>query len=192
MTVHCRIRSSAKTATGHEAVFEFEDNGDGIDPADIPHIFEQFYRKAEGYVEGSGLGLAIVKGIIEQHGGEVGAHNKKEAGAVFSFTLTSIASFRFPARRHSPSRPPLIAHPPLIVASSFYRRIPTHRRILRSPSHRPYIFTYPGSFPFITASSALNRLIFDPCRPASAVIEHLFPARPEPSLSAKSQRPGAM
>lgn len=96
VTVHCRIRRSSGTAEGHEAVFEFEDNGDGIDPADLPHIFEHFYRKADGYVEGSGLGLAIVKGIIEQHGGEVGARNKKEAGAVVWFTLPASSATRSP------------------------------------------------------------------------------------------------
>jgi Signal transduction histidine kinase len=94
VTVHCYVRSSPGTAEEHEAVFEFEDNGNGIDPADLPHLFEQFYRKADGIVEGSGLGLAIVKGIIEQHGGEVGARNKPEAGSVFYFTLPASSGAR--------------------------------------------------------------------------------------------------
>ena len=87
VVLHCGIRSSNTDKAGYEAIFEFRDNGDGIDPADLPHIFELFYRKADGYVDGSGLGLAIVKSIIEQHGGIVGARNKKEAGSVFYFTL---------------------------------------------------------------------------------------------------------
>ena len=95
VTVHCRIRRSSGTAADHEAVFEFEDNGDDLDPADIPHLFEPFYRRSDGYVDGSGLGLAIVKGIIERHGGEVGAYNKtSEAGAVFWFTLPASSAAR--------------------------------------------------------------------------------------------------
>lgn len=87
LIIHCSIRTTDEHQTTYEAVFECEDNGEGIDPADLPHIFEQFYRRVDGYVDGSGLGLAIVKEIIEQHGGSVGARNKQEAGAVITFTL---------------------------------------------------------------------------------------------------------
>lgn len=65
-------------------------NGPGIDPADLPHLFDRFYRKSDGRAEGSGLGLAIVKSIVEQHGGTVGARNKDEGGAVFFFTLPAL------------------------------------------------------------------------------------------------------
>ena len=50
-----------------------EDEGPGIAPADLPYVFERFYRAEEHSrrVKGSGLGLTIVKGFVELSGGEV-------------------------------------------------------------------------------------------------------------------------
>ncbi len=57
----------------------FADNGTGVDEADLPRLFEQFWRgdrsRAGGDGEGSGLGLYIVKYIVEAHGGSVSARN---------------------------------------------------------------------------------------------------------------------
>jgi two-component system sensor histidine kinase MprB len=59
------------------------DEGPGIAPADLPHIFERFYRSAGARaVNGSGLGLAIVRNAAERHGGEVRAENRPEGGAL--------------------------------------------------------------------------------------------------------------
>jgi signal transduction histidine kinase len=66
------------------------DTGEGIAAADLPHIFERFYRgeksrsRATG---GAGLGLAIAKGIIEAHGGEIGVESSRGEGTCFSFAL---------------------------------------------------------------------------------------------------------
>jgi len=66
------------------------DTGPGIAEADMPRIFERFYRgeasrsRATG---GSGLGLAIVKGIVEAHGGSVGVETAPGRGTTFSFVL---------------------------------------------------------------------------------------------------------
>jgi signal transduction histidine kinase len=95
LTLHSRICSPEEGEEGHVVIFEFEDNGNGIHPADLPFLFDQFYRRVDGYVEGSGLGLAIVKGIIEQHGGQVGARTKKEAGAIFYFTLPASSELQW-------------------------------------------------------------------------------------------------
>lgn len=69
---------------------EVADTGEGIDPADLPRIFESFYRgeksrsRATG---GAGLGLAIARGIVEAHGGRIWARSQRGAGARVSFTL---------------------------------------------------------------------------------------------------------
>ena len=64
------------------------DHGDGIDPADQPHVFERFYRSALARTEpGSGLGLAIVHQIVERHGGRVSVANHPDGGAVVGFEL---------------------------------------------------------------------------------------------------------
>jgi len=54
-------------------IFSIKDSGAGIPPADLPHIFEKFYRGANipDGVTGSGLGLAIVKSIVENHQGRI-------------------------------------------------------------------------------------------------------------------------
>lgn len=51
--------------------FEIEDNGPGIAPADLPHIFERFFTILGNTSDGSGLGLAIVKEIADQHDAQI-------------------------------------------------------------------------------------------------------------------------
>ncbi|MBK8429910.1 MAG: tetratricopeptide repeat protein [Chloroflexi bacterium] len=66
------------------------DSGIGIPTADLPHLFERFYRvdrTEHQAVEGTGLGLAIVKSIVEQHGGRIWVESHLNAGSTFSFTL---------------------------------------------------------------------------------------------------------
>ena len=55
-------------------VLQVRDQGPGIDPADLPHVFDRFYRAAEARaLPGSGLGLAIVRQAVERHRGTVEA-----------------------------------------------------------------------------------------------------------------------
>ena len=64
------------------------DHGHGIDPTDLPHIFDRFYRGANSRSRpGSGLGLAIVYRVIDQHGGTVTATNAPDGGAIFTVKL---------------------------------------------------------------------------------------------------------
>lgn len=67
-----------------------EDNGCGIPEADLPHIFERFYRVDKGRSRdrgGTGLGLSIVKHIIQQHGGSIVAHSVVGQGSKLGFLL---------------------------------------------------------------------------------------------------------
>jgi two-component system, OmpR family, phosphate regulon sensor histidine kinase PhoR len=78
------------------------DYGRGIPEADLPRIFERFYRvdKARSRGErdpgGTGLGLAIVKHLIELHGGKVTAANRKEGGAIFTVELPVTSGPAYP------------------------------------------------------------------------------------------------
>jgi signal transduction histidine kinase len=66
------------------------DTGSGIDPADLPHIFERFYRADRSRTRstgGSGLGLSIVKAIITAHTGYIWAESKPGKGTTIVFTL---------------------------------------------------------------------------------------------------------
>jgi two-component system, OmpR family, sensor histidine kinase MprB len=64
------------------------DHGPGIDPADLPHIFDRFYRGTNSRSRpGSGLGLAIVHRVIDQHGGTITATNAPDGGAILTMKL---------------------------------------------------------------------------------------------------------
>ena len=67
-----------------------EDNGPGIDPAFLPHVFEPF-RQADASPrrahDGLGLGLSIARHLVELHGGSVAAANRPNGGAVLTVTL---------------------------------------------------------------------------------------------------------
>lgn len=64
------------------------DRGPGVAPADLPHLFEPFYRAAGTLtVPGSGLGLAVVARIAAAFGGQVTADNRSGGGARFALTL---------------------------------------------------------------------------------------------------------
>jgi two-component system, OmpR family, sensor histidine kinase MprB len=67
------------------------DHGPGIDPADLPYVFDRFYRGVTSRgSQGSGLGLAIVRQVAEQHGGSVEAANDPQGGAVFTLHLPTV------------------------------------------------------------------------------------------------------
>jgi two-component system sensor histidine kinase TctE len=69
-------------ATGDgQCVLEVEDDGPGLQDADLPHLFERFWRASE-LPGGCGLGLAIVAEIAQRHGGGVEAHNRVPRGLV--------------------------------------------------------------------------------------------------------------
>ena len=68
------------------------DHGTGIEPEDIPHLFDRFYRGASSRGRpGSGLGLAIVRQVAEHHGGSVSAANAEGGGAEFVLALPATA-----------------------------------------------------------------------------------------------------
>jgi len=73
---------------GREAQFAVKDQGAGIAPEDLPHLFDFFYRGAGAAGQkGFGLGLATVKRIIDAHGGRVWVDTGPDKGTTFYFTL---------------------------------------------------------------------------------------------------------
>ncbi|MET0397382.1 MAG: ATP-binding protein [Longimicrobiaceae bacterium] len=63
------------------------DTGPGIAPEHLPHVFDRFWKTQGGNRHGAGLGLAICKGIVEAHGGSIGARSVPGEGSTFAFTL---------------------------------------------------------------------------------------------------------
>jgi two-component system sensor histidine kinase MprB len=69
------------------------DHGPGIAQADLPYVFDRFFRGAGARGrQGSGLGLAIVRQVATQHGGSVTAGNAPDGGAVFTLRLAVLAA----------------------------------------------------------------------------------------------------
>lgn len=74
----------------NEVEISVSDNGPGIPEADLPHIFERFYRVDKGRSRekgGTGLGLSIVKHIVQLHHGRVWAESEVGKGSTFFFSL---------------------------------------------------------------------------------------------------------
>ncbi len=63
------------------------DDGPGIDPERLPHIFDRFYRAGLNQPEGYGMGLCIAKVYIEAHGGSITAESRPDNGTRICFTL---------------------------------------------------------------------------------------------------------
>ncbi len=82
-------RRDGESGAGRVRV-EVIDDGEGIAAADLPRVFERFYRGEKSRSRehgGAGLGLAISKGIVEAHGGAIGAEAAQPRGTCIAFTL---------------------------------------------------------------------------------------------------------
>jgi two-component system, OmpR family, sensor histidine kinase MprB len=85
----------------NSAVLQIRDQGAGIQPADLPHVFDRFYRSADARaLPGSGLGLAIVRQAVERHGGTVEA-----AAADPAFGGGTVLTVRLPSSSSEPLGP---------------------------------------------------------------------------------------
>jgi heavy metal sensor kinase len=84
-SITVRLRSSGDVVT-----VAVEDTGHGIDSEHLPHLFDRFYRAAEGTPQnsaGTGLGLPIVKEITTAHHGMITVESQVGKGSVFTLTL---------------------------------------------------------------------------------------------------------
>jgi signal transduction histidine kinase len=100
-----RVTASAGAGRkGDEVRIAVSDTGLGISAADLPHIFEPFYRGADAQarqIQGNGLGLSIVKGIVEAHGGRVTVQSTHGAGSTFVVHLPAWKGDESPVATHT-------------------------------------------------------------------------------------------
>jgi two-component system OmpR family sensor kinase/two-component system sensor histidine kinase BaeS len=87
--------SSAPSGAGEQVQLTVADTGEGIDPDDLPFIFDRFWRgdRARTHTEGtgSGLGLAITGQLIKAHGGTITVASAPGRGTTFTMTLPVVA-----------------------------------------------------------------------------------------------------
>ena len=88
-----RIKSCANS---EQITVLFADNGPGIAPEDLAHIFEPFYTTKES---GTGLGLAVSYNIVESHGGSIGVESFPGHGTTFTVCLPTASRVKPPAKR---------------------------------------------------------------------------------------------
>ena len=85
-----RVDVAVRREASGGASITVSDTGIGIDPTELPRIFDRFFRgsrASEARGSGSGLGLAIVRGIVETHGGTVTVESRVGTGSTFRVTL---------------------------------------------------------------------------------------------------------
>lgn len=82
----------AATAEGAHARITVRDEGPGIEPHLLPHIFDRFWQARHSGRPGTGLGLSIARGIVSAHGGEIGVEPAPGRGSIFHFTVPLAAA----------------------------------------------------------------------------------------------------
>src|SRR6478735_1064791 len=76
---------------GSEVLLWVKDSGVGMEPAQMPHIFDRFWQSAKKERRGIGLGLSICKAIVEAHGGRIWAESTVGVGTTMFFTIPAVA-----------------------------------------------------------------------------------------------------
>jgi two-component system sensor histidine kinase KdpD len=79
--------------SGNEFIVRVRDHGPGIAPADLPHLFDRFYRgvAARNRTSGTGMGLWIARGLLAAESGRVWADNHPDGGAEFTIVVPVLA-----------------------------------------------------------------------------------------------------
>jgi signal transduction histidine kinase len=91
-TVGVRVRRDGRAAT-----LTVEDEGPGIRPEDLPHVFDRFWRASGSPGGGTGLGLAIAATIVTRLGGRIGVANRPTGGAAFTVVFPLMPTVPGPA-----------------------------------------------------------------------------------------------
>ena len=82
------------TAQANDVLFSIADTGSGIEPDQLPRVFDRFWQAPGAKRKGAGLGLPIVKGIVEGHGGRIWVQSSPGHGSTFFFTIPTVQAAR--------------------------------------------------------------------------------------------------
>lgn len=92
------------TGASHEALIWVQDHGIGIDPSELPHIFEQFHRAGnlDRSISGLGIGLYLARELVERHGGRIWVESSEGKGSTFYIRLPLNKREGYPASTFKP------------------------------------------------------------------------------------------
>jgi signal transduction histidine kinase len=90
-----------------EVRIEVRDTGEGIDPEDLPHVFDRFFRGRNNGEVGAGLGLAVVAELTAAMGGQVSATSSPGQGSCFEVRLRVASLLTDRPASHSGGRAPV-------------------------------------------------------------------------------------
>jgi signal transduction histidine kinase/ActR/RegA family two-component response regulator len=118
------VVTSSRATDPDRIMIEIADNGSGVRTEDLSKIFDPFFT-TRGVGEGPGLGLSVCYGIVREHGGLIGAHNRATGGAVFTIELPVSAEAaehhdvlgEIAPRRSDAAAPSTLPEPPRDVAA---------------------------------------------------------------------------
>ena len=144
------------------------DQGRGIPPGRVPHLF----RKRSSPAEGTGLGLAICKGLVEAHGGRIRAESGgRGQGARFTFTIPA-------AGEHAPETGPDAGPPPrqrektrILVVDDDPQTLRYVRDTLSDAGYAPVVTGEPGEIPRIIRAERPHLVLLDLILPGTDGIE---------------------
>ena len=158
------IRVAAVREDAHVAV-SVSDEGSGVAPEALPHLFSKHAAAGQGAKAGHGLGLAISKGLVEAHGGRIRAESLGTGrGATFTFTLRVAgeagASAAVPAAV-SPADPGPGEPPRILVVDDDPRALRFVRDALSEAGYAPLVTGMPQDLPRIIRTETPRLVLLD-------------------------------
>ncbi len=168
------IRVVAVREDAHVAVSVF-DEGSGVAPERLPHLFSKHAGARQGATAGQGLGLAISKGLVEAHGGRIRAESPGPGrGTTVTFTLPVAGEARAGAPGHAavPPAPPEAGEPPrILVVDDDPRMLRFVRAALAEAGYAPLVTGAPQDLPRIIRTERPRLVLLDLMLPDTDGIE---------------------
>ena len=172
------IRVAAERDGAHVAI-SVADEGRGVAPDRLPHLFRKYAGAGDRHraTGGSGLGLAICKGLVEAHGGRIRAESAGPGrGARFTFTLPAVAAAGDGGaagapgaiRHHGPHGPEPTR---ILVVDDDPQTLRQVRNILEAAGYAPLLTGDPGELPRLVRAKRPQLVLLDLMLPGSDGIE---------------------
>ena len=184
---HAPASSPIRVAGAREETYvavSVSDEGPGLAPEQLPHLFRKHAGTDPGAPAGHGLGLAICRGLVEAHGGRIRAESPGPGrGATFTFTLPVAGEPAVPAAAHAAQPPPAASRdrrPRILVVDDDPQTLRFVRGALSEAGYTPLVTGAPDNLDRIIRTEKPQLVLLDLVLPSSDGIELM---RQVPELS---------